>query len=95
MNEFEYLNPDNFKKWMKSQNDFESNLNNTVIGLTAETKFSGKRIIKNITLEQGRANKVVKEFIENGGIVKEVNENEYLIEVSSGSFYINKKFVIV
>ena len=95
MNEFEYLNPDNFKKWMKSQKDFDASLEQTVVGLTAETKFSGKRIIKNITLEQGKATKVVKEFIENGGTVVEVSDEEYLIEVTSGSFYINKKFVIV
>jgi len=95
MIEFPYVNPDNFKKWMKSQNDFETKIENTIIGSTAETKFSGKRILKNMILESGKAAKVVKEFVENGGIIKEINEEEYLIEVHSGSFYINKKYIIV
>lgn len=95
MSEFPYINPDSFKRWMKSQNDFDTNIEQNLIGSFAETKFSGKRIIKNITIEQGKENRVVKDFIENGGTIKEINEEEYLIEVKSGSFYINKKYVIV
>lgn len=95
MSGFPYINPDNFKRWMKSQNDFDTNLEQTLIGCVVETKFSAKRILKNLEIESGRAIKVVKDFIDNGGVIKEVNGNEYLIQVESGSFHINKKFVIV
>jgi hypothetical protein len=91
-----FINPDNFKKWMKLQNDeFSHKLENTVIGSTAETKLSLKRIAKNITIEYGKANKIAKEFIENGGTVKEIIGEEYLIEVKSGAFFVNKRYVIV
>ena len=95
MSGFPYINPDNFKRWMKSQNDFDTNLEQTMIGCTVETKFSNKIILKNLEIESGRSCKVAKDFVENGGIIKEVNGNEYLIQVEAGLFYINKKFVIV
>lgn len=95
MSEFPFINPDSFKKWMKSQNDFDTNMDQNLIGSFVETKFSGKRIIKHITIEDGKETRVVKDFIENGGTIKEISEEEYLIEVKSGSFYINRRYVIV
>ena len=95
MNNFFQLNPDNFKKWMKSQSDFEVNMDQSLIGLNVETKLSPKRLFSKITLENGKALKVIKEFLEFGGSLKSVDGDEYLIEVKSGSFYVNKKYVIV
>ena len=95
MSNFNYLNPDNFKRWIRSQNDFEASLEKNLLGSIAETKFSAKRIAKKIIIENGKIQKVSKEFVEKGGVIKEIDGEEYLIEVDSGSFYINKKYIII
>lgn len=94
MSDFLYLNPDNFKKWMKSQDEFDSSLNQNFIGLQVETRFGAKRILSKMTLESGKSHKVVKDFVENGGTVLDVVGEEFLIEVDSGSFLLNKNLVI-
>jgi hypothetical protein len=95
MSNFAYFNPDNFKKWMRSQDGFDTELKQNLIGMDVETKLRKISIVKHAILESGSIQKIAKEFTENGGIIKEVDGEEYLIEVKSGSFYINKKYVIV
>lgn len=95
MSDFFSLNPDNFKKWMRSQSDFDTSMNQSLEGSPVETKFSAKRIIAHMIPEEGRIPKMAKEFVEDGGSIKKVDGDEYLIEVNSGSFYIHKKYVIV
>lgn len=95
MSNFNYLNPDNFKRWMRSQNDFETSLEKNLIGSIAETRFNARRLSKKIIIESGKVSKVSKEFVENGGTIKEIDGDECLIEVNSGSFYINKKYIII
>jgi hypothetical protein len=36
----------------------------------------------------------VREFVQSGGVVKSADGEELLVEVESGSFYINKRNVI-
>jgi translation initiation factor IF-1 len=96
MDDFYHLNPDNFKKWMRTHGEeFEVSMENNVVGLNVETKFSGKRMIHKMTIESGDAVKVAKEFVELGGVIENVDGDEYLIKVNSGSFYTNKKNVIL
>lgn len=94
MNEFRFLNPDDFKRWMRTQQDQDSSSQENMVGLTVEARHCGKRTARSITLESGRAGRVVREFVQSGGVVKSVDGDEYLIEVPSGSFYIHKKNVI-
>jgi len=93
MDDLKFFNPDDFRRWMKKQDDECSAEGNSVVGAFAEARYCGKRIARNITLESGRAGKVVREFVTSGGVVKEVDGEEYLIEVESGSFYIHKRNV--
>lgn len=95
MSDFSRLNPDDFKKWMKVHEDEESQASDDVTGMRVEARFCGKKMARNITLEGGRAGRVIREFVQNGGIVKSVDGQEYLIEVKSGSFYTNKRNVII
>jgi translation initiation factor IF-1 len=96
MDDFYHLNPDNFKKWMRTHGEeFEVSMENNVVGLNVETKFGGKRMIHKMTIESGDAVKVAKEFVELGGVIENVDGDEYLIKVNSGSFYTNKKNVIL
>lgn len=94
MTNFRNLNPNDFKKWMK-QHDAEHTADSTVVvGSIVEARYCGKKTARSIVLERGKAGKVVREFVQNGGTVKSVEGDEYLVEVDSGSFYINKRNII-
>jgi len=96
MDDFYHLSPDNFKKWMKTNGEeFELSMEHSLVGLDVETKFTGKRMLCKMTIESGDPMRVVKEFVESGGVIESVEDDEYLIKVSSGSFYTNKNNVIV
>jgi len=96
MDSFHNLNPDNFKRWMRVDEENEKEKEEvSLVGLRAEAKCCGKKIARNIVLESGRAGRVVREFVQNGGLIKSADGGEYLIEVESGSFYLNRKYFIV
>lgn len=88
---FRNLNPNDFKKWMKKHDDAEDEA--TVVGSVVEARYCGKKTARSVVLESGSAGRVVREFVKNGGTVKAVDGDEYLVEVDSGSFYINKRNV--
>lgn len=77
-----------FKSWMKNQQD--CNLNQNIIGLQVESKISFKKLITKIEVEDGELKEVAKEFIKSGGTIKEVNGQNFLIEVKKGIFLINR-----
>jgi len=93
MSDFRRLNPDDFKRWIKKHED-EDTSESSFVGMRADPKFCGKKTARSIVLEAGRAGRVVREFVQEGGLVKSVDGDDFLIEVKSGSFYINKKNII-
>lgn len=95
MSDFRRLNTDDFKRWMKRHECDDADASPDVVGMRAEARFCGKKTARNIVLESGKAGRVVREFVQNGGIVKSVDGEEYLVEVDSGSFYINKRGVVI
>jgi len=90
---FRNLNPNDFKKWMK-ENDSDGEKTACAVGSVVEARYCGKKTARNIVIESGKAGRVVREFVQGGGTVKAVDGDEYLVEVVSGSFYINKRNVI-
>jgi hypothetical protein len=94
MDKFRFLNPDDFKRWMRKHDEEETQSVPDLVGASVEAKHCGKRTARCITLESGRAGRVVREFVQSGGIVKAVDGEECLVEVASGSFYIKKSDVI-
>jgi hypothetical protein len=79
---------------MKGQNEFDSQIKKKYpIGELVESKVSSKKFSEVMTLEDGQMNKVVKDFIKNGGKIKEVSGNDFLVEVTMGTFYIPKNYV--
>ena len=95
MDKFRFLNPDDFKRWMRKHDDEEASQESaSLVGSSVEAKHCGKKTAQCITLESGRAGRVVREFVQSGGVVKAIDGEECLVEVSSGSFYINKRNVI-
>lgn len=96
MTNFSYLNADDFKRWIKSHQDFDSTISQkSIVGLTVETKISTKRLLRHMTVENGNPHKMAKEFSENGGVIKEVIEEDYIVQVDSGTFQINRKYVVI
>lgn len=95
MMNFRNLNPNDFKKWMKCHDSDQADQDEKIVGMTVESKFCGKKTARNIVIESGSAGRVVREFTQHGGTVRSVDGDDYLIEVASGSFYINKRNVIV
>lgn len=90
----ELFSLDNFKKWMKDQKEFDSKIAKKFpIGEQVESKVGSKKFSEIMTLEDGQMNRVVKDFMKNGGKVKEVSGKEFLIEVTMGSFYVPKNYV--
>ena len=96
MTDFSCLNADDFRKWMRHNPEFDTSMKQkSLIGLTVETRVAPKRLANHVVIEAGSMHKVVKDFVDNGGVIKEVIDDEYLVEVRSGSFQINKKYVII
>jgi hypothetical protein len=88
------LNLDDFKKWMSSQKNNIEKPRIGLVGLQVESKLKNqKRLIKNIESYDGDIEEVTADFLEYGGIILEVNDRSFLIEVNSGIFNIHRCFV--
>lgn len=88
----EYLNVDNFKRWIADNPESEGQPN--MIGMEVQARYGAKKTMRNMSVESGRAGKVIREFMDVGGVVREVSGGEYLVEVPSGGFTIHKKFLV-
>lgn len=91
-----YLSLDEFKKWVKDQQDFNHNLEKKIkplVGKFVESKSNIKKLMNSMIVEEGNRKEIAKEFFENGGEIKDVNDKIYLIEVSCGSFHISKNHI--
>ena len=92
--ENEYFNVDSFRRWMKDHPEKEESEPN-MVGLDVQAKFGAKKTIRHMSVESGRAGRVIREFMEGGGVVDQVSGREYLVKVPSGSFVIDKKYVVI
>lgn len=95
MDENEYFNVDNFKKWMKNHDDesiFEED--SGIVGAEVQPKYGPKKMIRNMSVESGNPGRVIREFMDGLGVVRDVSGNECLVGVPSGEFTINRKFLV-
>lgn len=80
-----------FKKWMSHQSDGKKN---NLVGLQVESKINVRRLLSRIQeTKQGDIETVAKDFKKNGGVIVEVDGNDVVVEVKSGSFIIHKMHV--
>lgn len=63
------------------------------VGLQVESKISTKKLMAVMQPEEGDTEELAKDFIENGGVITDVDEKLFLIEVDSGTFYISRSYV--
>lgn len=85
------FNLNDFKKWMGHQHDAKSKPN--MIGLQVESKITFKRLLSRIETQDGEVEEVAKDFKKNGGTITEVNGQNILVEVNSGSFLIHRMYI--
>jgi len=94
MNNLSSFNLSDFRKWIQSQNLKSVEMRKPDLkGLAVESKVSSKQLLSQISPEKGEAKDLVKNFIENGGTIRNIDGTNFLIEVESGSFYVNRRYV--
>jgi hypothetical protein len=80
-----------FGDWINNSSDFQNSMDRKKINdrvFPKTTKISNK-----ISLDIGVLSEVKKDFLKHGGTVIKEEDNCFLIEVNSGTFYLNKKYV--
>lgn len=90
------FNFNDFRKWINSQKDdspAKKCENKFQVGTLVESKVSIKKIIARMEIQEGEEEEVAKEFKQKGGTISEIDENEIMIDVDSGSFIIHKAYV--
>ena len=89
------FSPEDFKKWIEHHDveKINSTKVNTIIGTHIESKINTKRLLKHIRPKDGELCEIASDFKHNGGIIYDVEEHDFLVEVDSGFFYIPKFFV--
>jgi hypothetical protein len=80
-----------FKKWMANQKPVPRKKTD-LIGIKVESKLSPKRLIKKIDTEDGNIRHLAREFYHYGGTIIDVDRDNILVEVDSGTFHIPRFF---
>ena len=86
---------ENFRKWMEEQDAENGQIAygcNKHIGMYVESKATPKKLTLKIS-ECDDAAKTAKEFCKLGGIVKDSDGENFIIEVPSGTFVVSKHCV--
>lgn len=91
---------DDFKKWIEEESkqnyrieEDSENQNDDYIGRDVVSKISLKKIHLKVEVDEGYAEEVCMDFYKNGGKITDVVEDNFLIEVASGSLYVKKSYV--
>jgi hypothetical protein len=94
MDDKSFLNLNDFKKWIRTQEEEPIRMNvPDLSGMQVESKVSVRRLEEEINPEEGTAAELADDFKDNGGTIIKMEGEEFLIEVDSGSFYIQRKYV--
>ena len=87
-NNFSFINE--FNKWIKEENiDHKLNRRKNQKVYPKTSKKLGSKIV----VDNGCYKELCKEFIKHGGIIIGSDGNMVEVEVRSGTFYINEKFI--
>lgn len=83
----EFLN--DFGNWIQSQKPFSNGFNK----INQKVYPKNFKCSSKISLDEGNFLEVKKDFLKNGGRVIKEESDTFLIEVKSGTFYIQKNYV--
>jgi len=94
MDDRSFLNLNDFKKWIQTQEEKPIRMNvPDLSGMVVESKVSVRRLEEEINPEKGTVEELAEEFKENGGTIVKMEGKQFLIEVESGSFHIQRNYV--
>jgi hypothetical protein len=97
MDNFEFFPVNDFRRWMKDHSADEefkpSRKKINPIGLTVESKVGSRRLLQKMQPESGEIEELSMDFLSEGGTVIDVDGKTFLIEVASGEFYIERRYV--
>ena len=89
-----------FKNWLSTQGDLseffnigsessaDEQPNDRFIGNSVIPKVSERKLLEKIETDEGDANDLIQDLVENGGVIIGADGKNLLIEVESGSFYL-------
>jgi hypothetical protein len=90
---FRQFNLADFKNWMENQQE-ECPYRKNLVGVYVESKVSIKKLINRMETENNEEKKeIAKDFLDNGGVIKEVDGHYFKIIVDTGEFLIHRMFV--
>jgi len=93
------LSLDEFKRWIKDHKEQPEtkierpHSDNALIGLQVESKADFRKLIHKPECEEDEKRSLAQEFLENGGTIAEVNDKQFVIEVSGGRFSLHRCYV--
>ena len=90
------FNFNDFRKWVNSQKDespIKKHEDKLQAGALVESKVSAKKIMVRMDIQEGDEEEIAKEFKQKGGTISEIDGNDILIDVDSGSFIIHKAYI--
>jgi hypothetical protein len=95
MRENEKFSFDDFKRWIKSQDQRQDArpVQKTFLGTWVESKINTKKLMSKMCSESGDVEELALDFKRDGGIVIDVEGKEFIIEVDSGTFTIPRNYV--
>lgn len=83
-----------FKKWIREQKDhtLDDQKKHHIIGTKVESKVPFSKLVNVSSTEDGDIAELIANFQESGGIIADIDGKNFLIEVSTGSFYVPRQF---
>lgn len=91
-----FFNFDDFKKWMNNQEDKSSsrkNKKNTFEGISVESKVGVSKLVSKIQESDVSVYEIAKDFFENGGVIVESEDKNFLIQTDLGNFSIHRSYI--
>ena len=90
---------DEFKRWMKDHSTDQEDVfdkpksGKKFVGTVVESKVGLRKLLTKMQPESGKLDELAIDFMNDNGTITDVDDRVFLIEVSSGDFYIERHYV--
>lgn len=81
-----------FKKWMHNQQQ-DQPLQEDLVGIEVEPKIGLKKLLAKMECDEDDPHSVAREFRKHGGTVVDMDGDNLMVEVDSGSFVIARQYI--
>lgn len=100
MSKFDYGFPiDEFKRWMKDHSAEHEDIfdkpkaGKKFVGTAIKSKVGLRKLLSKMQPESGNLDELALDFVNENGTIIDVDGRMFLVEVSSGEFYIERHYV--